>query len=50
MSPVTGTTVTGGGDGDRSWLARHVVTQYWEGEVDRTLEGTHKYSQIARQW
>ena len=49
-SPVTGTTVTGGGEGDRSWLTRNVVVQYWEGEVDRTMEGTHKYSRIAKQW
>ena len=49
-SPVTGTTVTGRGEGDRSWLSRNVVVQYWEREVDRTMEGTHKYSRIAKQW
>ncbi|XP_072028660.1 gamma-tubulin complex component 5-like [Amphiura filiformis] len=50
LSHVTGSTVTGGGDADRSWLSRNVVVQYWQGEVDMTMEGTHKYSQIARQW
>ena len=47
---VSGTTVTSGGEGDRRWLDRNVVVQYWEGQRDGELDGRHRYSTVAQQW
>ncbi|XP_022091111.1 gamma-tubulin complex component 5-like isoform X2 [Acanthaster planci] len=40
----------GEGHRGRSWLARNVIVQYWEGDRDSALQGLHSAASLASTW
>ncbi|XP_033640226.1 gamma-tubulin complex component 5-like [Asterias rubens] len=51
---ATGRPISSRGFGEghcgRSWLERNVVAQYWNGDVDQTIQGSHNATRTASTW
>ena len=51
---ATGRPISSRGFGEghcgRSWLERNVVAQYWNGDVDQRIQGSHNATRTASTW